>query len=114
MKPAIVFLTALVLLSCSKEKRSDVAAEKMQDFIISISDYARSFDPDFIIIPQNGVELVFNNAEPDDGFNTSYMSAIDGLGVEELFYYEVFALDPERLSMLRKIEDLKKIMVSSQ
>jgi len=112
MKTVIIFFTTLVLLSCSKEKRSDVAAKKMQDFVISISDYARSFDPDFIIIPQNGVELVFNNAEPDDGFNTSYMSAIDGLGVEELFYYEVFALDPERLSMLRKIEDLKKIMVS--
>ena len=59
----ILFTLTATLLSCSKEKRSDKAAEKMQDFVISISNYAREQDPDFIIIPQNGIELAFNNIE---------------------------------------------------
>jgi cysteinyl-tRNA synthetase, unknown class len=85
MKKAILFLALTFLLfGCSKEKRSDKAAEKMQEFVINISAYARSIDPDFIIIPQNGVELSFNNIEPTEGLNTSYLSAIDGVGVEAL------------------------------
>jgi cysteinyl-tRNA synthetase len=110
------FILALILtaalVGCFKERRSDKAAEKMQDFVVGISNYARGFDPDFIIIPQNGTELAFNNIDPTEGLNSSYMSAIDGLGVEELFYNDGYSLDNERLSMLRDIDDSKKIMVA--
>ncbi len=110
------FILALILtaalVGCFKERRSDKAAEKMQDFVIDISNYARGFDPDFIIISQNGTELAFNNIDPTEGLNSSYMSAIDGLGVEELFYNDGYSLDNERLSMLRDIDDAKKIMVA--
>lgn len=110
------FILALILtaalVGCFKERRSDKAAEKMQDFVVDISNYARDFDPDFIIIPQNGTELAFNNIDPTEGLNSSYMSAIDGLGVEELFYNDDYSLDNERLSMLRDIDDSKKIMVA--
>jgi cysteinyl-tRNA synthetase len=100
------------LLGCSKERRSDKAAEKMQDFVVSISKYARGYDADFIIIPQNGIELAFSNLDPNDGPNTSYMSSINGIGVEELFYNGTFALDGERLSMLQQLKSTKKILVS--
>ncbi|MCC6767464.1 MAG: hypothetical protein IT240_00340, partial [Bacteroidia bacterium] len=50
----------LIATGCSKEKKSQKAAGKMQEFVIDISNYARSFDDDFIVIPQNGVELAFN------------------------------------------------------
>ena len=110
MKYFIVSLIlAITFFSCSKEKRLDNAAEKMQEFVISISNYARSFDPDFIIIPQNGIELAFNNIDPNDGQNSAYMAAIDGFGVEELFYNGTFSLDEERLAIFSSI---KKIMVS--
>jgi cysteinyl-tRNA synthetase len=113
MKNAFFFVfLALIVSSCFKEKRSDAAAEKMQDFVVNISEYARGIDPDFIIIPQNGVELAYNNLEPSEGFNPSYMNAIDGLGVEELFYNGNYAEDRERLPLLQELKVSKKILVS--
>lgn len=84
----------------------------MQDFVIDISNYARGYDSDFIIIPQNAIELAFNNIDPNDGLNSAYMSAINGIGVEELFYNGNYSLDNERLSMLQQLKSSKKIMVS--
>ena len=84
----------------------------MQNFVIAISNYARGYNPNFIIIPQNGTELAFLNIDPNDGLNTDYMSAVDGFGVEELYYNGSNALDNERLSMLQKLAPSKKIMVA--
>jgi len=101
----------LALISgCFREKRSDNAAGKMQEFVIEISKYARGIDPDFIIIPQNGVELGFNNIDPSEGFNADYLNAIDGMGVEELFYDGELTSDEERLGMLRKLRSTEKIL----
>lgn len=108
----LLFIISAVALSCSKEKRSEKAAVKMQDFVIAISDYARGYDHDFIVIPQNGIELCFNNTDPDDGPHIAYMRSINGIGVEELFYNGPYAPDDERLSMLQLLKPPKKIMVS--
>jgi cysteinyl-tRNA synthetase, unknown class len=113
MRPfAVLCISSLLIFSCSKEKRSGVAAEKMQDFVINISNYARGFNPDFIIIPQNGIELAFNSADPGEGVNTAYLAAIDGIGVEELFYNGSYTPDNDRLSMLQELKATKKILVS--
>ncbi len=56
--------------------RADLAS-KMVDLIDQTSDYAKSIDPDFKIVPQNAPEL---HTWP------KYLPAIDGLGMEELFY----------------------------
>ncbi len=50
---------------------------------MAIAHYSKRIRSDFIIIPQNGEELVFDN-----GMNpvTGYLNAISGLGKEELFY----------------------------
>lgn len=101
-----------LLLSCSKEKRSKKAAKKMQDFIINISNYSKKYKSNFIIIPQNGIELAFNDIDPKKGINYSYLNAIDGIGVEELFYNGTLYVDNYRLYMLQKLKDLKKILVS--
>ena len=107
-----LLIIAISLSGCFKEKRSDIAAEKMQDFVVNISEYARNLDNDFIIIPQNGVELAFNNLESGKGFNELYMNSIDGVGVEELFYNGFFSPDEERLSLLKEIKAEKTIMVA--
>lgn len=112
MTKIILLFLLLTAVSCSKEKRSDKAAEKMQEFVINISHYAKEYDSDFIIIPQNGFELAFNNTNPDEGLNTSYMSAIDGIGGEELFYNGTYSLDNYRLAMLQKLKATEKIMIS--
>lgn len=112
MKKSLLLIASIALFSCAKENSSDKAAEKMQDFVISISNYAKGYNPEFIIIPQNGIELAFNHIEPNDGQNTAYLNSIDGLGVEELFYNGTYALDAERLSILQQLKASKRIMVS--
>jgi cysteinyl-tRNA synthetase len=102
----------VTFFSCSKEKRSEKAALEMQQFVIDISVYAKKVNPDFIIIPQNGVELAYNNADTAEGLNVPYMEAVDGFGVEELFYNGTLAPDKERLAMLQKFKASKKILVS--
>lgn len=108
----IGIILVATLFSCSKEKQTNKAAEKMQNFVVNISNYARSYNADFIIIPQNGTELAFHNVEPNEGENPAYMLAVDGFGVEELFYDGNYSLDNERLAMLRQLKKTKKIMVS--
>lgn len=56
--------------------RADLAS-KMVDLIDQTSDYAKSIDPDFKIVPQNAPEL---HTWP------LYLPAIDGLGMEEMYY----------------------------
>ncbi|MCS7221680.1 MAG: endo alpha-1,4 polygalactosaminidase [Anaerolineae bacterium] len=56
--------------------RQDLAG-KMVDLIARISSYAKSIRPDFKIVPQNAPELYVW---------PKYLPAIDGLGMEELYY----------------------------
>jgi cysteinyl-tRNA synthetase, unknown class len=49
----------------------------MVDLIVRISEYAKDQDPGFLVFPQNSPEL---RRYP------GYVDAIDGLGVEELFF----------------------------
>jgi len=53
---------------------------------MNISAHARSIDDDFIIIPQNGHELLSTNGDPDGPLSSDYIDAIDGIGREDLFY----------------------------
>lgn len=61
--------------------------QEMIDFVIALSDYAKAQDPGFMVVPQNAVGLLaLNESNPDSGPNTAYLDAIDGLGVEDLWY----------------------------
>ena len=82
MKFIITLFLLLLFYGCSKENLSNKAYEEMQDFVVNISNYAREYDTDFIIIPQNGIELAFNNTDSNDGLNSTFLSAIDGFGVD--------------------------------
>ncbi|MGQ9864639.1 MAG: endo alpha-1,4 polygalactosaminidase [Bacteroidia bacterium] len=112
MRSVITNIIFFLTFSCSREKNEQYAAEKMQQFVSNISNYAKSLKSDFIIIPQNGIELTFYNTNPDNGINTTYLNAIDGLAVEELFYNGTFSPDSHRISMLQQIKSTKKILVS--
>lgn len=60
--------------------------EEMREFVIAISDYAKMQDPDFIVIPQNGHELVTVNGQSDGAISTRYLNAVDALAQENLYY----------------------------
>ncbi len=54
------------------------APGEMRDFVASIRAYARQRDPDFLIVPQNAVELA--SLLPD------YLQSVDGIGQEDLYF----------------------------
>jgi cysteinyl-tRNA synthetase len=84
---ALIFATFWQPLFClcnstpSRDYRQD-----MRDFVQAISSYAHSFQDEFIVIPQNGNELITEDGEAEGGLAFGYLSAIDGLGREDLFY----------------------------
>lgn len=84
----LVILLALFLTSCGKtgnEHELDYR-QSMRDFIVRISENARAQDADFIVIPQNGIQLVTLGEDAESEPSASYLAAIDGHGQEELFY----------------------------
>jgi cysteinyl-tRNA synthetase, unknown class len=60
--------------------------QEMRNFVSEISGYAKASNTDFIIIPQNGQELVTQNGEGDGNPLTAYLDTIDGVGREDLFF----------------------------
>jgi cysteinyl-tRNA synthetase len=60
--------------------------QDMRDFVQGISVYAKGIKPNFIVIPQNGNELLTENGEEDGPSAMNYLNAIDGVGREDLFY----------------------------
>lgn len=78
----IIFIS----LNCSDEIEDNNYPQKMRDFVIDISSYAKNIDSNFIIVPQNGQELLIEDLEEDGAPSISYIDAIDGVGREDLFY----------------------------
>lgn len=58
----------------------------MRNFVIEINNYAKNFDEDFIIIPQNGQELITDNGEKNGVVYTDYINAFEATGRESMFY----------------------------
>ena len=83
---ALIFLSFTTLsLSCQKDKRIDYRQE-MRNFVIEISQKAKSQNPNFQIITQNGVDLICTDANYNEKLASEYISAIDGQGQEDLFF----------------------------
>ncbi len=62
------------------------APQEMRDFVTGLSSYAKQQVPGFIVVPQNGQELLTADLEPDGTPVEAYMAAIDGQGREDLFF----------------------------
>ena len=58
----------------------------MRYFVVKISEKAKSQNPAFLIIAQNGVEIISTNEKSDGQLASEYISAIDGQGQEDLFF----------------------------
>lgn len=56
----------------------ETAAREMVDFILDFTAYAREREPDFLVFPQNAEEL--GEMFPE------FLAAVNGIGVEDLYY----------------------------
>lgn len=92
MNRLICFCEALLLVLCMAScNRSDGLEggeyrQAMRDFVVRISETARACDSDFIVVPQNGVELMVSETGAEIRLAATYLAAIDGQGQEDLFY----------------------------
>ena len=75
--------------------------QEMRNFVEGISEYSKNKNSDFIIVTQNGIELITKDGEPDGELATEYINALDGIGQEELFY----GYDDDNKPTPRKVSD---------
>ena len=76
-------LFGMSLPGCGDESIPSRAFQQdMRDFVIALSGYARGKSPGFVVVPQNGQDLVSTSGTAQ----ASYLAAIHGQGREDLYY----------------------------
>ena len=87
MKRIILSALSLLLIpSCGDDYGDINFKNEMRKFVIEISDYSRTITPNFIVIPQNGQELITLDGDENGPPHHDYLSSIDGVGREDLLY----------------------------
>lgn len=86
VKSSLMFVAAIGLAGCTPGIPDRDYREDMRQFVIKIAEQARTTDPGFIVIPQNGQELLTTDGEASGPLAADYFDAIDGQAREDLFY----------------------------
>ena len=86
----LLFVTLLFLASCDNGGEVNPTdldyKQEMREFVIGISEYSKAENTSFVIIPQNGIELVTQGGEENGLPHSAYLNAVDAHGQEDLFY----------------------------
>lgn len=62
------------------------AASRMIDFIDALSAHAREINPEFLIIPQNAINIIDALEDEDHKRRDKYLAAINAIACEDLFF----------------------------
>jgi cysteinyl-tRNA synthetase len=100
------FIPISLLNSCQKAENKPDYRGEMRKFVEKISVNGKSLHPGFIVIPQNGLALLTSNGTTGGIPDNNYISAIDGVGQEELWYGynnedDVLTPEPDHTDMLQ-------------
>lgn len=83
---ALLACSATLLTTCKQGSEPEDYRQAMRDFVMALRAHTDTIEPQFLLIPQNGEELVTTG----DGYETppadDYLAAIDGQGREDLLY----------------------------
>ena len=89
MKKVLFFLICCFFTACKSSfdiiPCSDYR-KAMRDFVIRISQLGRQTDSSFIVIPQNGQNVAWEDDDDPIVPDADYFAAIDGCGREDTFY----------------------------
>lgn len=90
-KTLLILLAGVSTLRCDSDQNGLPVPDRafrddMRSFVGALSEYARAIQPGFIVVPQNGNELITDSGDSLDSVMTGYLSSIDGMGREDLFY----------------------------
>jgi cysteinyl-tRNA synthetase len=91
MRPVLLLLLgALALSACPPDDGNPPGStfhrEKMREFVQELAAHARIAQPGFLVVPQNGQELLTTDGEDDGPPAADYIAAIDGQAREDVFY----------------------------
>ena len=90
MRNALILILVILLgLGCKREKapKGIQLREEMRQLVMDISLKAKTLKSNFIILPQNGIELVSETGDTNGPPANSYLSSIDAINREDLLYY---------------------------
>lgn len=89
------------------------AAADMIDFVSALAAYARTTrgKPDFIVMPQNGSDLVRDASEAQ---LAKYFAAIDAIGAEDTFFYGPLANNNAWRPQLWTLQNLAKFRANGK
>ncbi len=84
---AAVTASCALIAGCAEDvDTSQDYRQNMREFVQAISAHAKAHDNTFVVIPQNGLELLSTTGDEQGTAESAYASAIDGVGQEDLFY----------------------------
>jgi cysteinyl-tRNA synthetase len=88
--PALM-LCLVAIAGCKKSSDTYTPSDyrqEMRDFVQAISSYAKAEKPGFLVVPQNGQELITTDGKADStsAVVSNYVGAIDGQARESLIY----------------------------
>lgn len=85
-----LLFVAVLYQDCSTgandDKPDGFYKQEMRLYVQGISQYSKTQNINFVVIPQNGVELVTIDGDETSTPATDYLNAIDAVGREDLFY----------------------------
>lgn len=88
----LVLFGILTLTGCGEDDVSGPSGgdtyyrQEMRSFVMDISSWAKSRSAGFIIIPQNGQELVTDTGDGNGEPMSAYLASVDAAGREDMFY----------------------------
>jgi len=83
-----VFVFTCIIAFCGCPFRDDGRDYRgdMRAFVQDISAYAKGIAPGFIVVPQNGLDLLTTDDDPAGPLATTYVAALDGVAQEHVYY----------------------------
>lgn len=81
---SFMFMSGLIV--CSLTDNEIDYRQEMRVLVQDISAYARGSDGDFVVIAQNGQELLTDNGESTGSLEYDYLGVLQGVGREDLYY----------------------------
>jgi len=85
MKRILVIISVIIVATSMCTAKPNYR-QYMRELVIAISNEAKKHNPKFLVIGQNALELVTVNGKPNGKVAKDYINALDGTGIEELFY----------------------------
>jgi cysteinyl-tRNA synthetase len=82
----VAFVTVVSAAGAALPREASPCRKEMRGFVQRLSAWARKKAPGFVVVPQNGEDLLTDDGEGDGVLVKGYVAAINGQGHEELSF----------------------------